>query len=156
MAQSDEANTSIDTLTAEISQLRERIEAQHERLMEIQSFGARQSQFLIWFAGLAVVLLFVIAWRVDAPSSASKIVPYTSMVTGQAGGSQALAMEAGGLKTGSSGLPSPTASGLPAQQRANQSQTGQGQQQSQHNTTLSVYTSYVALPPNFLEVPRGS
>ena len=63
---SDGNDNELGALTAELADLNARIQAQHERLMELQAFNGRQSQFLIWLAGLAVVLLFVIAWRVGA------------------------------------------------------------------------------------------
>ena len=132
---SDGNDNELGALTAEIAGLNARIQEQHERLMELQAFNGRQSQFLIWLAGLAVVLLFVIAWRVGADQGSGPTGAYPALVAGSSSpGSNAGMGQSPTSFTGSSGTPVQTTgivieNGQPVQgQQLGQQPVAPGQQ----------------------------
>ena len=136
---SDGNDNELGALTAELADLNARIQAQHERLMELQAFNGRQSQFLIWLAGLAVVLLFVIAWRVGADQGTTPTSAYPALVAGSSspGSNTGIGQAQTGF-TSSSGTPVQTTgivieNGQPVQgQQLGQQQLAPGQQKGGH------------------------
>ena len=132
---SDGNDNDLRALTVEIAGLNARIQEQHERLMELQAFNGRQSQFLIWLAGLAVVLLFVIASRIGTDQGSEQASAYPALVAGSSspGNNAGMGQSQTGF-TGSSGTPVQTTgivieNGQPVQgQQLGQQQLAPGQQ----------------------------